>query len=336
MSNIKKYLKKFIPASYNKVEVEGKRVQKQIEKKLAVQAKEIAALQSSYLNGIKTLQQLTENNLLIMKDLMTTKTEKTNSILRYQYQNMCEMMQHYHEEYLREIDLLNEENSKLKRTVNEIVWAHVFDDTIVDSTWLKDKTFSPGRWAMGYVELYVLYRILNEFRPQSILELGLGQSTKMITQYALANPEAAHKVVEHDGDWISFYEKNNSIPDNTEIVQLDREMMPYKEAESVRVFKGFAEKFSNNIFDFIMIDAPLGGDMKDYSRIDVLSIIPECLAESFVIVLDDAERHGERKTAQEIDKKLKENGIEFRRAIYSGEKDFCIWTSPEWGFLCSM
>ena len=40
-------------------------------------------------------------------------------------------------------------------------------------------------------------------------------------------------------------------------------------------------------YDLIFIDAPLGGISKIYSRIDILSIIPKCLSEHFVIIVDD-------------------------------------------------
>lgn len=66
----------------------------------------------------------------------------------------------------------------------EILWANAFHDTIIDSEWLKSKTFSPGRWGVGYQYLYVLYRVLNEIKPRNILELGMGQTTRMIGQYA--------------------------------------------------------------------------------------------------------------------------------------------------------
>ncbi len=62
----------------------------------------------------------------------------------------------------------------------EILWAEIFRSVTDKSTWLKNRSFAPGRWALGYPALYILYRILNEMKPKSILELGLGQSTRMI------------------------------------------------------------------------------------------------------------------------------------------------------------
>lgn len=216
------------------------------------------------------------------------------------------------------------------------MWAQIFDLTISRSTWLKDKAFSPGRWAVGYPYLYVMYRVLNETHPKHILELGLGQSTRMISQYAAAYDDVEHIVVEHDLEWIQFFCNSYPIPNNTKIVRLDREMISYKEAENVRVFKGFKETFQGKKFDFISIDAPLGGDMKQYARIDVLRMMPSCLLKDFVIMIDDTERNGETNTLKEMERCLVENNLRYKRGLYRGEKNCTILCAEDLGFLSSM
>lgn len=325
----KRILKRIVPVTFHKAEMERHCVERQIKKEL------------TRLNSKGPLNEIekTRNEIVDFRDFFITKIEKTNEFLVHQQDRTIELLQ----TMKSEIERLDEMNKKLqiqqeamKRTLDENMWAHVFNNTIIHSNWLENKSFSPGRWAMGYVELYVLYRALDEFQPKKILELGLGQSTKMITQYVKTDKDICHDVVENNNGWIEFYKNSNSLPENTEIVQMDWEMMPYKESENVRVFKGFKKQFGDKKFDFIMIDAPLGGDMTEYSRIDILSILPNCLEKSFVMILDDAERHTERKTIDEIDRILNNNMIPFRRNLYHGQKDVCIWTTPEWGFLCSM
>ena len=71
---------------------------------------------------------------------------------------------------------------------------------------------------MGYQYLYAVYRILNTVKPKKILELGLGQSTKLLSQYAKTNKEVKHIVVEHDQEWIDFYKKENEVAENMEIL----------------------------------------------------------------------------------------------------------------------
>lgn len=225
---------------------------------------------------------------------------------------------------------------KASQHASEAVWAAVFNQCIYGSSWLKDTSFSPGRWAIGYQYLYVLYRILDEVRPRHILELGLGQSTKMIAQYASAFPEVKHQVVEHDSEWISFFKRNYQIPENTEIVQLPGDFVPYKEAEAVRVYKDFGAQFERQKFDFISIDAPLGGDMKQYARIDVLQLIPNCLSDDFIIMIDDCNRTGEQATVRDIEEKLKSCSIPCRIGKYSGDKDAVVIASEKNKFVCSM
>lgn len=222
------------------------------------------------------------------------------------------------------------------RHASEAVWAQIFNNTISESLWLKDKTFSPGRWAVGYPYLYVMYRVLNETRPKRILELGLGQSTRMIAQYAAAFQDVEHIVVEHDPEWVEFFCNDFPLPKNTKVVMLEREMVPYKDAEAVRVFKGFKETFQGQKFDFISVDAPYGADMKQYSRIDVLNLIPDGLSEKFVIMVDDTERNGETHTISEIESYLAEAQILYSRGRYSGRKDCMIVCAKQVGFLSSL
>lgn len=222
------------------------------------------------------------------------------------------------------------------RHASEAVWAQIFNNTISESLWLKDKTFSPGRWAVGYPYLYVMYRVLNETRPKRILELGLGQSTRMIAQYAAAFQDVEHIVVEHDPEWVEFFCNDFPIPKNTKVVMLEREMVPYKEADAVRVFKGFKETFQGQKFDFISVDAPLGSDMPQYSRIDVLNLVPDGLTPNFVIMVDDCDRSGEINTVQEIRKKLSNSGIAQRMGRYSGAKTCSLVCPDHFGFLCSL
>lgn len=232
--------------------------------------------------------------------------------------------------------LLQKVITECKGYASETVWAEIFNNVISDSSWLHNTAFSAGRWAVGYPYLYVMYRILNEICPKRILDLGLGQSTRMIGQYTMANEDVMHFVVEHDPEWIAFFKRDFALSERSRIIQLDREMEPYKEASEVRVFKGFAERFKNEKFDFISIDAPLGGNMKQYSRIDVLKLLPDCLADDFIIMIDDSQRPGEMQTVEEMKEKLDNSGISYHAGKYSGNKDCVVICSANLKFVCSM
>ena len=225
---------------------------------------------------------------------------------------------------------------KSQKNTEEILWAETFHDAASNSSWLNDKAFSAGRWAVGYQYLYAVYRILDEVKPKKLLELGLGQSTRLLSQYAASNAAVQHKVVEHDSDWISFFQKDFPLSDCTEIVQLEREYIKFCEDEKVLAFKNFYETFENQKFDFISIDAPLGGEAIVYARVDILNLLPECLEESFIIVVDDFNRQGEKNMVKILEQILTEHEIAYAKGIYSGAKDCMVICSEDLKFICSM
>ena len=223
----------------------------------------------------------------------------------------------------------------LGRIEEENTWSNVFHDVIKDSIWLQNKAFAPGRWAAGYQMLYVMYRIMDSVKPKKILELGLGQTTRMISQYS-GYYHAEHQVVEHDLKWMEFFATTYEVPDNVKFVNLDTTVDRYLDDEAVIMYQGFEEQFRGQKFDFICIDAPLGGKAIKYARVDILKILPECLESDFVLLLDDTERIGETNTVKLLQKTFEENGIEYVMKRYDGRKSSTIFTTKKYSFLTSL
>lgn len=103
MVSLKNLIKKILPSTYFKVEEEGTKVQKKLKKDLKrmeerlkqveKNTKDIAAIQKTYVNSMRSLQRTMENNMVVLKDILTTKTEKTNAILYHQQQYMQEIIE---------------------------------------------------------------------------------------------------------------------------------------------------------------------------------------------------------------------------------------------------
>lgn len=215
-------------------------------------------------------------------------------------------------------------------------WAFVFNNTITQSDWLVDKNFSLGRWAIGYQCAYVIYRVLHQVEPKKILELGLGQSTKLISQYSNYYKDVHHTVVESDPQWIQFFNANYSFHKNMEILQCPYTFEDFQGHTGIRVFEGLDQKINGRKFDLIVIDAPLGGDMDEISRIDILKNIPQCLAKSFVIVFDDINRSADYNSFCAIQKVLDDSGIAYAVGSYQGQKITGVIVSDDLKFICSM
>lgn len=287
-----------------------------------------------------TLKQMKvqEKNLHLIMEALKQNQEQTNQNQQQLNQNQAQLLQK-----LDDINgVLSEEQKKirnalaaLERTANETLWAEIWNNTITESSWLEQRSFSPGRFAVGYPFLYVLYRILDEVKPQSILELGLGQSTKMLSQYAKQQSGATHKVVESDKEWIDFFSKNYAIPSNTEIVYLETEIIEKEPGQPVRVFKEFESTFQAQKFDYICIDAPRG-DLSNFSRIDILPLLPHCLKENFIIMVHDCQRIGERNTVAAIKSILAEYRISFHEKNYKGIVDTIVLCSDDLKFITTL
>lgn len=335
MSKFKRFLKKFFPVNW--------RTQAKWKKQLEEQVKELENQSRNILTEISLLES-------ILREIRILETEIFDHIASCEHNIKNEMGEKVHslkrdmEYYSNNIIQNDIEISKntdtelleLNRRIQESNWAHIFKDTIAESKWLINKTFSPGRWAVGYQYLYCLYRVLNEGNPKSILELGLGQSTRMIGQYAAANDDVTHIVCEHDSEWIEFFKNDFYLSDNSEIMQLQLTTGHYKDDEAVIIYKDFKRNLENNQFDFISIDGPFGYLAKKYSRVDVLKLLPECLSNEFIIMIDDFDRPGEQETVKVLKSILNEENIDFAEGQYVGEKTTKIITSKNKRFLCSM
>ncbi|MFW7415411.1 hypothetical protein [Demequina sp. SO4-18] len=239
------------------------------------------------------------------------------------------------EELNASVDDVRRGSGAARRSSREAVWGAVYRDTVAQSSWFTDQAVSPGRWAVGYPFLYVLYRVLDESRPTSILELGLGQSTKVTAQYAAHGTAVGHTVVEHDPEWIAAFGANFALPSTTRIHTLDLTTAELPDGETALRYDGFAAAVGSATYDLIVVDGPFGGGA-ERARIDILDLIPQALEERFIIMLDDYNRPGEQRTAAAIAKALDAAGIAHETTRYSGEKDLWVATSPDLRFFTSL
>ena len=224
---------------------------------------------------------------------------------------------------------------------NELKYAFVFNDTIKNSKWLKEKDFSLVNSAANYSFMYSLYRILNDAQPKNILELGLGQTTKLTSQYAKYFDDAKLTVLESDEDWIENFSKNLEITDNIQIVNLNVETFEYNNTINLR-FKDIDKIVESEKYDLIIIDAPRGfmekdgkNELLDYSRANIWQLIPSNLSDDYIIIMDDYERKGEQNTMDHAKELLKENnkeiysytakGLKTQHAIFTEKYRFISW-----------
>lgn len=261
------------------------------------------------------------------------------SIVFYKLKKFECMLNSQDFQQISQIPKIGEQNSELlgllkthNNTIEEIRYSQLLHDTIKDSLWLKNKSFSPNLGAANYSFLYILFRILEETTPNAILEMGLGQTTKITSQYAKhKNPKAILDVIEHDQNWIEIYSKKLDKSPNTDIYQLDLTPFEYNNTHNDK-YANLESVVSNKTYDLIIIDGPYGFD-RLYPRTNILDLIPNNLSSDFIIILDDAERDGEINTANLIFEKLDANGIKYCKSYKTALKTQLIIASEKFSFV---
>lgn len=233
------------------------------------------------------------------------------------------------------VEKIKARQEQLIRMEQELLYASTFNSSIADCKWFVYKGISPGGMAVDYAFFYTLYRVLSSIKPNNILEFGLGQSSKMVHQYAsFFNKQAI--TVEHDKEWVDFFlqSKEGEYPIN--ILKLDLETIEYKGTESL-TYKNCLESFKGQRFDLILVDGPFGNmpGLK-YSRPQIIDLVKANITDDFVIIVDDYDREGERNTVDEVFTSLKHQGIEYIYRVYSSNKDHILITCPKWRFLTSL
>lgn len=232
---------------------------------------------------------------------------------------------------------VKEEVNDLMSLTKENYWANVFNSSIQGSEWMKNIPLNVGRWAANYSLLYVLFRILNEIKPLNILELGLGETTKILQAYKKFHCQNAYSAtVEHDSDWVTLKRANGISPEYIDIIQCEIEEVDINGYRSLG-YKDLTEKLGelNKKFDLLLIDGPFGSD--NYSRFNIIDLVKKrLLAKSFIIIIDDYHRQGEQQTFDTLQKTLKEENIEFRTGFYSGDKRQAIACSPDYSYITTL
>lgn len=227
---------------------------------------------------------------------------------------------------------LLEGQERLYRMNLETLAATTFTNAIKNCNWLKDKSFYPSGWAVEYTFLLTLFRIFEHHKFSNLLEFGLGQTSRMVHQYADYYKISA-VTVEHDEDWINFTRKDthNAYPINIKMLPLEK--IDYNNI-ATRTYQGIKTAFENQKFDFILVDGPFGSE--HYSRSQIIHLAKNNLAETFCIIIDDCNRIGEQETVTEVETTLKKHGIKYAINKYQGLSDFVVICSEKLKFLTSL
>lgn len=222
---------------------------------------------------------------------------------------------------------------KMQGCYKELNFADLLHDTIINSTWLKDKSFSLHGWAANYSFIYMLYRILDNAKPQHILEMGMGQTSRLTSQYvANCNPNSTLDIVENDAGWITTYKPQLAKSEQIRVHHCDLEFFKEEDCEC-RKYKDLNKIIGMTKYDLVIVDGPLGAN-QTLPRSNIFDLIKnQNLSDDFIIIFDDTERQGEQNTSAQAMALLKEQNIEFVVFHRNGVKTQTYITSLSKSFI---
>lgn len=190
------------------------------------------------------------------------------------------------------------------------------------TSWLQDVPVASAKGGTAnYSLLYALLSLLRGNGFTNVLEIGVGASTKVVTQWANSN-EGSSTHIDHDEEWLS-----RSARDDKRASWIHADLIPKKVAgHSIRWYdlEPPAERF-----DLVLVDGPPAWNKENrFYRLGFLDWISEVLSDEFVILIDDASRPGEAKLNRLCADRLRESGIQFGESSLHGADSQAIIASP--------
>lgn len=238
-------------------------------------------------------------------------------------------------EYFRSLIEESRTNQKALILSNlELEWAHIYHDSIKGIDFLQKLSLNVGRWAGNYTFFYILHRILNDYQPKTILEFGLGESTKMIDAYIKYRlKESEHLILEQSIEWEQAFKNRVLLSNNSNIA-----ILPPIE-KSVEGFQTLCyqniDSVVNKSYNLYVVDGPHGSPR--YSRFDIVYAASFLTTnDAFIIILDDYNRKGEQDTFQYLLRQFKANGISVIHTTYKGNKTVAVMASEHYKFITTL
>jgi predicted O-methyltransferase YrrM len=203
--------------------------------------------------------------------------------------------------------------------------------------WQPEAFFTDGAAATPPLSLLLL-KCLEFCKPRKVLELGSGQSSKLLALYHRDTPGVEVTTFEHDKEFAELM--------RTAVTHQGRvhnycwaPLVPteFSVANGVRISTEWYDRNVTTLagpFDLVLVDGP--DDINaTYGRAGVLTVIPEALASTFVVIFDDADRYGIAKTTELFGDLLRKSGRSFIYFEVHGIKTHAVFCSNTYRFLRS-
>jgi hypothetical protein len=231
---------------------------------------------------------------------------------------------------------------RIRARVNDVQYSVALESTLLRSKLNMDEFFYDGAAGTPSLHLYILKVILT-CQPPRILELGSGQTTRLLSTISRKNVNTRVTTLEQDADWWDRL-KGEVSHERLHYFRSDLEAKSYscKSGEVIQTewYKDLPPDFFDQKFSFIIIDGPddglLGTEFSPYARAGIIWHMHKILSDSFVIIFDDADMYKHQMAIDLVKRELSAHGRKFGSCRIHGVKDQELIFSPEYRFLASI
>ena len=235
-------------------------------------------------------------------EFFTTQTKRILDI--YREYKVCQKKISLYENTFPGISVLCNENES--HLPGDVYWYDECCKFLKENEWTKMGSISLyDHHALPWREMVELQLILREYKPTAVLELGLGESTKLIAQYA-EHTGAKHIIIDEDYQ----YSKSFLAACPTVFAKTKVYISPLLEAKKGNqrycCFKNTKKIVDNVKFHMLIQHCPRGGDVP-YA--DIGMYIGDLLENDFVILIEKADGATERMFVHDIVEILQEHSI---------------------------
>jgi hypothetical protein len=187
-----------------------------------------------------------------------------------------------------------------------------------------DDVFYPVASAANYSLLYLVWRCVRDLPITSVLELGAGQSTLLLDRARAAFASRfAVRTIEHDAFWAK------AVADNVGHRVVHAALAPLVVEQRAITYYDLAQVLDDQqLFDLVIVDGPPSESAATrYNRSGCAALLERCLAEDFVVIVDDAERDGEAAAVDACRAALHRQGRSFAEATVTAAKRQHVFAS---------
>ncbi|GAB5504366.1 class I SAM-dependent methyltransferase [Pyruvatibacter sp.] len=186
----------------------------------------------------------------------------------------------------------------------EIVYKQLFEREL-ESIGLNDE-FYPLNGAANYSLLFLVLRVIRKYKRLRVLELGCGQTTLLMSRLIEKGFELEVDSLENSSAWA---ERTRAIASKVNVIYSQLEVRKIRGLS----FQGYSlDALDLGKYDLIVVDGPAGS--KGISRASAIELASSHLEKDFIMIVDDAERFGERRMLRQLLKLLEGRGQTFHRS----------------------